>query len=273
MRFTIFATGALLLPLLPPALFSQSRTTVKEFIEAGTAEMDAKRLAPALAIFERCLAEYKPAPSECSFRRAIILLASPERRNEAVTDLETIALNQPDDLNVHYALGRGYVTLLKYRESIRPFSRVIELGPRFKNAYVSRATSYYYIGQLNEAISDISVVIGLDPKDAKAFDLRGTFHASRFDWIKAMPDFTKAIELDPSLAMPLVSRANIYALQGKYPLALTDVTKAISIDPKMDIAFKSRAAILCNTGKKDLANADEKKVIELGGKVEQPCIY
>jgi tetratricopeptide (TPR) repeat protein len=264
---------AALLIVLSAGALAQSRTPVKELIEAGMAEIEAGRPAAALAHFERCLAENKPPPWQCSFHRAIALLAFPERRNEAVTEIEKIALIQPNDLPVHYALGRGYVTLSKHREAIRAFSRVLELDPKFKNALVSRATSYYYTGLLDDAISDISVVILMHPKDAKAYDLRASFYGSRLDLAKALPDLTKAIELDPSFAMPLVSRANIYALQDKYDLALTDINRAILLDPSYDTAFKARAAIYCNLGKKELANADERRVIELGGKVEQPCKY
>jgi tetratricopeptide (TPR) repeat protein len=251
----------------------QDPAIVSVFVDKGMAEIGAGRLSEALAVFDKCLNDVKPAPWQCRFRRGIVLSAIPARRAEAPAELEIVAKGHPTEMPVFYALGRAYSLLSDHQRAVDAFTRALQLDPGFRNAWVSRANAYFYNRQLDNAIKDITEAIRIDPKDAKAFDLRGTFHMYSLDHARAIPDLNRAIELDPSFVMPYITRGNSFALQGKFLEAVADHTKAISLDPTSLIAFKSRAAAYCSMGKKDLAVSDEKKVLELGGKVEQPCKY
>lgn len=252
---------------------AQAPARTEDFVDRGLGEFNAGRYKEALTVFERCIIELKPGPWDCRLWKATTLLAFRDRRTEGAAEFEKLVAERPNDLTAHYGLGRAYMVLSKVPESIRAFTRCIEIDRNFRKAYMSRANQLAEEGKFDEAIADLTVAIRLDPADAIAYDLRGKFYMRRWDHARAVADLTRSIELDPKFAEPLITRGIIFGLQEKYDHALADLNKAIVLAPGSTIAYKARAAVHCNSGKKSLANQDEAKVVELGGKVEQPCKY
>ena len=116
-----------------------------------------------------------------------------------------------------------------------PYSRSIELDPKFAYAYSERGEAYSLNKDFDRAMADTNRAIELDPKFAIAYVLRGFVHANKKDHDSAI-DYNRAIEINPKLAIAYVNRGVTYANKGHNKSAIADNRKSLELDPKNTVA-------------------------------------
>jgi tetratricopeptide (TPR) repeat protein len=146
---------------------------------------------------------------------------------------------------------------------------LIRSDPTF-TFYAGRAAAYWAKGEHDSAIADYSKVINLEPKypdaytnRAKVYTAKGDLNSAGSDFSTAISLFNTAIKLKPNSAILYNNRGNVYAAKGDYDLAIADFTKAIKIDPKLAVAYTNRAWVHTKTGNSAEGLADAEKSLEL----------
>ena len=110
-----------------------------------------------------------------------------------------------------------------FSESVEGFTKVIEIDPGFRLAYVSRGAALIKMDRNKEAIADFGQAIELDPDHPKPYHLRGLARIERGDHEGALKDFGNAIDLDPDYGPVYYSRAALQLELGREELATNDI--------------------------------------------------
>ncbi len=96
--------------------------------------------------------------------------------------------------------------------AIRMFTDVIDIAPKFAEAWNKRATVYYMVGSYDESIADCMVVLDLEPRHFGALSGLGLIYTAREEDEKALAWFKAALDQNPH--MPSI-RAQVDALEEK----------------------------------------------------------
>ena len=81
---------------------------------------------------------------------------------------------------------------MEYKGAIEDYSRVIELDPKHKWAYLSRGAAKNKLNEFKEAMIDFTKVLELDPKDQEAYNNRGFSKKGLDDQAGACADWNKS---------------------------------------------------------------------------------
>jgi len=169
-------------------------------------------------------------------------------------------------------IEKGYAASDK-NESVKAYSRAIELDPNNAEAYYLRAVTYLSLGEKTLAIQDYRQVIAIEPKSIDAYNMRARSYQAMGNPDFAIREYEKAIES----ASGMKTKARAYSLRGSYyvdqyfqkndirysDLAMKDYSKAIDLDPRNVDWYLHRANTYNMLNKNDLAVKDYSKAIEL----------
>jgi tetratricopeptide (TPR) repeat protein len=117
----------------------------------------------------------------------------------------------------------------KFEESICHFSRVIEMDPKLRKAYMSRGVAWVKSGNADKAGEDFEKAIELDPKDPRGYHFRALTHLKKGEREKAKADFDKAIELDDRYGAAYFGRGTSLSEMGDLDRAGKDMEMAARI--------------------------------------------
>jgi tetratricopeptide (TPR) repeat protein len=182
-------------------------------------------------------------------------LMNATRYDQAILNFNRVVDLQPRFAEAYRMRGRAYVAQSNQDQAIRDFTRVTELQPRDASALTERGFAHLDKKDYANAIADADRAIALDPKLARAYNLRGTAHRSAGDLPKAVDDFTKALQLEQNLDN-YFQRASTYQRMGEHPLAIIDFTKALEEDPQQPHIYFARAESRSAVGDSAGAKAD-----------------
>lgn len=126
--------------------------------------------------FEACLADLdravalQPLVSISYFLRAQVRCAQMAASNtsqspdtgakiaygQALDDLQQVVRLEPDMLFAQYNIGNIYVLLHDHERAVEAYSRVLEIDPRFPDAYYNRGVVRLMEGQTEQGLADLS---------------------------------------------------------------------------------------------------------------------
>lgn len=186
--------------------------------------------------------------------------------------------------------------------ALADMNKVIELEPKYTQAYLARASMYLRANQpaqaekdLNSAVSMVEnkaqinylvaqIYFGAQNMDkaiahatssinatasAPAYAMRANAYSSQKQYDKAVADLDKAIEMAPNAADLYMIRGVAQANLTKLDLALVDTNKAIELAPNLAMAYVNRGMINLGLNKQTDAKADFKKAISLNAKLAE----
>ncbi|CAB3792254.1 hypothetical protein LMG28614_03484 [Paraburkholderia ultramafica] len=126
----------------------------------------AQRHADAIALFERCLAQFpNHAASLHGVAMSLIQLGEPQRALEILVHLCKI---QPQSAEAHYNRGSLLGKLERYEDELDAYRRAIALKPRFVRAYVNLGVALRDLRRFDEALLQFKKALSLDPNDVGA---------------------------------------------------------------------------------------------------------
>ena len=106
--------------------------------------------------------------------RAWYLRDIPERRTEALRDLEEALRLEPGDFAAQYSIAFTFVELKRYEDAFKAFDAAVQARPHDGVSMRMRARMHRQFGRTDEAVRDLETAIRIDPKE-----LDGTMHALR----------------------------------------------------------------------------------------------
>jgi tetratricopeptide (TPR) repeat protein len=153
-----------------------------------------------------------------------------------------------------------------YDRAIADYDQATRLDPKYKPAYLNRASAWRAKRELDRAIADLDAVIRIDPNAANAYNLRGLIRADKRDPDGAIADYGEAIRHDPKYMFAYYNRGLSWLAKRDYERAIADYGEAIRLNPKYAPAFSSRGWALRLKGEHDRAIAEFNEAIRIDPK-------
>jgi len=154
--------------------------------------------------------------------------------------------------------------------SVKDYSKAIELGIQNDSIYKQRADVYYDSKQYQLALSDYTLLLTQYKKrHAELYSKRGVCYTSLGDSIAAQKDFTKAIQLDKSDYAVYLYRAENFVKLKKMQSAISDYNRAIELKPKAWDIYFSRAKVYLEQKKYELAIEDFSTAVKYNSKLAE----
>ena len=109
-----------------------------------------------------------------------------------------------DKLTTMLAKGSDLVNKQKFNEAIVVFNKVINLDPKWAEAWNKRATIYYMIGEFQKSQNDIDKVLELESRHFGALAGQGLVNIQLKNYEKAIMSYKKAQQIYPKMKSPKI---------------------------------------------------------------------
>ena len=109
-----------------------------------------------------------------------------------------------EKLTVMLAEGSELVNRQKFKEAIIIFSKVIDLDPKWAEAWNKRATIYYMVGEFQKSQNDIDKVLELESRHFGALAGQGLVNIQLENYEKAIMSYEKAQQIYPTMKSPKI---------------------------------------------------------------------
>ena len=112
----------------------------------------------------------------------------------------------PTDKNLTLMLaeGSGLVNKQKFDQAIVVFSKVIDLDPKWAEAWNKRATVLYMVGEFQKSQDDIDKVLELEERHFGALAGQGLVNIQLENYEKAIMSYKKAQQIYPKMKSPKI---------------------------------------------------------------------
>ncbi len=112
-------------------------------------------------------------PNSPKILEKVMHLTSKKDSSDIRAWCEKLIKRYPNNSKVYLARGRTYMVEKNYQQSIRDFSKAIELDPQNSEPYKFRGNVFALIENYDMAIKDYDRAIAMNPSEAALFYLRG----------------------------------------------------------------------------------------------------
>jgi tetratricopeptide (TPR) repeat protein len=153
------------------------------------------------------------------------------RTGPAITLLEALHRERPDDLALLSHLGEVYVAALRSQDGIRALEQVVARDSERYGAYVALASGYLQQQDLARAADAIDRAIALNPVFGRAYETKGLILWRRGDEAGARTMFERAVHFDPRAVRAMVWKGMIELNLSNAAAALASFTQATRLDP------------------------------------------
>ena len=112
----------------------------------------------------------------------------------------------PSDKNLTTMLAEGsnLVNKKKFDQAIVVFSKVIDLDPKWAEAWNKRATVLYMVGEFQKSQDDIDKVLELEERHFGALAGQGLVNIQLENYDKAIMSYQKAHQIYPKMKSPKI---------------------------------------------------------------------
>jgi len=193
----------------------------------------------------------------------------------AITKLQRIIKQFPDDSDLYRKLGTAYMSTEDVEQARTNLDRAVDLSPDSSLAHLALGEFYRSQADYPSAITSYSTALELDPQDFYAYIVRGVAYALHGDRTNALRDYNISISLNPDQADSYIQRGalftvinndtNISGISNKQFLdaAFYNFDRAIEIDDELPITYQLRALLWEGQGDYQLAIVDLNHALEL----------
>ncbi len=235
----------------------------------GSALKDHKRLAEALAAFDRAIA-LKPDYAEAHNSRGIVL-ANLYRLDDAIAGFDRAIALKPDYAEAYNNRGMVLQDLKRVDDALANFDRAIALQPGNASAYNNRGVALHESKRSDDALASHDKAIALKPNYAEAYYNRGIVLRDLKLLDDALADFERAIGLKPNYAPAHNNRGVVLADLNRLDDAIAGFDGAIALKPDYAEAYNNRGNVLQDLNRLDDALANFDKAIALMPDFAEAC--
>ena len=95
--------------------------------------------------------------------------------------------------------GDCYTLMKDYKRAIEEYKTVINIEPKYKDAYIYQAFCYMNLQEYQQAIDNCNQVLKFSPDDIDAYIERGVIYYTMQDYDNALKDFDKVLAINPNI--------------------------------------------------------------------------
>jgi len=164
------------------------------------------RLAPA--------AQAAPAQQTSSAPQAAVI--DPER----VKALESLAAQNPKDLQPRVQLGNIFFDGEQYAQSITWYEQALKINPNDANVSTDLGVAYYYTNQPDKALAQFDRSLSIDPKHVKTLLNVGIVRAfGKQDFAGAAKAWQQVVDLSPNSPEGQAAKKGLEGIKSAHPEA------------------------------------------------------
>jgi tetratricopeptide (TPR) repeat protein len=159
--------------------------------------------------------------------------------DEAIAQLQTLAVKSPGRPGVSHELGTAYYKKGDYLKAAEYLKQAMADDPNDKEAVQLLGLSYYLAGRPAEAIPYLEKVQTWYPRaNVDASYVLGTSYIQSKDYPNARKAFAKMFDVPPDSGAAYLFTARMLFRQEFLPIAEEYAQKAITSDPKLPLAHQ-----------------------------------
>jgi len=164
------------------------------------------RLAPA--------AQAAPAQQASSAPQAAVI--DPER----VKALESLAAQNPKDVQPRVQLGNIFFDGEQYAQSITWYEQALKINPNDANVSTDLGVAYYYTNQPDKALAQFDRSLSVDPKHIKTLLNVGIVRAfGKQDFAGAAKAWQQVVDLSPNSPEGQAAKKGLEGIKSAHPEA------------------------------------------------------
>jgi len=164
---------------------------------------------------------------------------------EAKHTIETVLLQEPENLDALFLLGGLAGQLNEFDKAIVLLEKLLTLNPSFIAAYNNLALAYEFSGDWDKAVSTYQTAIELSDTTPELLNNLGDLYRKMGKWDLALQQFNIALDKNPTNENTLLNIANVYSEQKKYQQA-EDILKNLVNNHTQNPKVYNNYAGLCN---------------------------
>jgi tetratricopeptide (TPR) repeat protein len=178
-----------------------------------------------------------------------------------------VTVQNPNDANAWYLLGRTKYNEERYREAVSNFEQALLLRPKYIEAENNLGLSLRGLTKLDQAKAAFQTAIdwqGDSPVDAQPYLNLGKLLTEQGDLEKAIPSLLKAVTLAPNNPKTHEELASAYKAQNNLANAQSELERAVALAPDISALHYKLAEIYRKQGLKELARREFEICEKLG---------
>ncbi|MEA3343926.1 MAG: tetratricopeptide repeat protein [archaeon] len=169
--------------------------------------------------------------------------------NNSIECLKKAESIKNDDVRVVAALGELYFITGNYSESLKYYSRAVELEPGNKKTRYGYGLALEGMNRTYEAMDQYRAAIEIDSDYVPPRNDLGVLFQKLGMLNESREEFETAFTLNPNNTGVVLNYANVLAELGLKEDAEANYKKAISLDPENEEVYRNYAQFLYNNGR------------------------
>lgn len=149
--------------------------------------------------------------------------------------LKKVVELEPKHKDAWNNLGRAYLALAKYNDSIAAFNKQIEINPFDEFAYNNLGFAYQSQQKYDEAIAAYKKQLDVNPLDQFAHANLGALYLEKKDYDAAVPELERATQITPQNPTLEANLGRAYLNVNQPEKALSAFDKAVELAPSPGI--------------------------------------
>jgi tetratricopeptide (TPR) repeat protein len=164
------------------------------------------------------------------------------RFEQAFTELQKAAKEDPKNAQVQYYLGLTQIQLNDLKGAIESLKRALELDPSLPRAHYDLGTAYYKLGEYDNALKEFRLAQEQEPNRAMIHYYQGYILHSQNRFEESTPYLKKAAELDPNLKQSAQFFAGLnYLKTSRLSEAESEFNDAYKTDPSSELGVAAKS--------------------------------
>lgn len=214
-----------------------------------------------VSVFKNCVEKYPDAPL-CNCNLAYGELLNFDFENSIRHYSKTLQLD-PSYVEAYNGRGQAYFQLKKFPEAFYDFDMAIRAGIVTPKLFLNRGKCHVILNRAAEAIPDLARSIQLEPRNPETYYFKAVAENKTGDNAAAIQDYGKAISLSPQYVEARVNRGLLYFNEQRYDEAIADYSAALAANPNVFMALNNRAAAYLAKKMPEKALGDVNKALQL----------
>jgi len=145
---------------------------------------------------------------------------------------------QPDDSDLHFALGRAYAFAGAGQQAIEEYRRTLELEPDRALPWVNMGIVHAARNRPQQAIEAYRTAMEINPREPLSYFNLGNLHLRAGRYGQAADAYRRALEVDPGLASAYFNHTRALIRLRRFPAALDTVQLGLEYRPENETGQK-----------------------------------
>ena len=182
---------------------------------------------------------------------------------EALSTLDTLTKDFPNDPILFVLGGDCYVSLKQYQLAISCYDEAIRLSPNSLNVYTKKIEALRLNDDLEKSLLVCNQTLKIFPNNSDLYFHQAIIFHELGEFMKAVDSYNKSIKLDPNNANAYCNKSDSLENLRRFDEAIISAKEAIKIKPDLSLAYFNLGVAAMQTRDFNLSINSFDKAIDL----------